>query len=254
MVELDPETVRDAVRDWDPWVRHALAERSDGFGDLAPEIVSRLLRDEDLMVVGAAVRCAPLSARQLDELASHSELVIRRSLAHRDAELPVPLLERLAADPDSVVREFVARRADIGAALREVLAVDERWNVRAAATAGPAGSTVPEVQASPELSHLLSQLGPQTDRVGHAEIAGHPGDLPRDVVMQLCHDEDPVVRIRIAFRPGPLDVEALELLSRDVNAEVRLTVAERGDLSSAIREALMMDPDPLVKAAAAANS
>ncbi len=80
-------------------------------------------------------------------------------------------------------------------------------------------------------------------------------DLSLDVLLHLCRDNDPAVRITIAYRSQPLDAEVLALLACDAHREIRLPTAERQDLPVELRHILMTDDDEKVRAAEArANS
>ncbi|WP_063746746.1 hypothetical protein [Catenuloplanes japonicus] len=132
---------------------------------LPPEVVRRLLDDEDNSVAVAAARSAPhlvdpataeriereyrpakrMRWRPADDLGFPTESLRRfatdddprvRCLAPRDPDLPAEIIVRLAGDPDPQVRAAVAAHPRLpGPVLARLLHDDESWVARAAAAA-----------------------------------------------------------------------------------------------------------------------
>ncbi|MFI6165114.1 hypothetical protein ACIA59_34805 [Micromonospora haikouensis] len=75
-----------------------------------------------------------------------------RSLAPRDMDLPVELAERLATDPESMVRHAVARHPNLPVHIRRALLADLNERVAHATAAAP---TLPTA----EMDRLLTLAG-----------------------------------------------------------------------------------------------
>ncbi|MEU6937689.1 hypothetical protein ABZ943_13385 [Streptomyces rubiginosohelvolus] len=154
----------------------------------------------------AALRNPTTPAGALVGFVDHPSHLLRRALAAR-RDLPPPVYELLASDPDPGVRAGLAENPAIGDALIRALADDDCHDVR---------------------------RGP----------AHHPG-VPLDVLTRLARGTriGATLLPRIAAAASLAEVEALAGSS---DPAARMLVAQRRDLPAEIRDALATDPDAKV--------
>ena len=185
-----------------------------------------------------------------------------RQLAARHSNTPPDALTRLAVDGHFFVRETVARRDDLPAAIRDLL-------TRAGSSDDFQDFIAPESMTDDELSRisglgpwgrrlsarhpsaetdLLTRLANDSDWQVRRTIARHPG-TGRDTLIGLAQDAAADVRWSVLKHPAP-PAEALALLASDEHAPIRLAIAADERTPRGIVERLKMDLDEDVRAAA----
>ena len=161
-----------------------------------------------------------------------------------DPSAPSKVLERLAADPDPLVRMEVTRNPATPLAVLEVLVSDPDPLVRVHAVAD--GAAFSDDRRADLWNRLVQD--PDWHARGFAAVA--PG-LPPSMLARLTEDPDQDVRRAVAERDLPdLTPELMERLSRDPAPEVRARIARHPNFPPALAAALAEDPDPDVRAAA----
>ena len=161
-----------------------------------------------------------------------------------DPSAPSELLERLAADPDPLVRMEVARNPATPLAVLETLAADPDPLVRVHAVADGAALS------DDRRADLWNRLIHDKDWRARSFAAVAPG-LPAGLLARLTEDPDQDVRRAVAERDLPdLTPALMEKLSRDPAPEVRARIARHPNFPPALAAALAEDPDSDVRAAA----
>ncbi|MBT2448846.1 hypothetical protein J7F03_17455 [Streptomyces sp. ISL-43] len=201
LADPDPEVRETAAR-------HVRRERDD------PNWVERELPEHpchmrtDLLMHGA------LSRAVIDSVLTAPVGEEDRAMIADNPSLPPDVVVLLAADPDSKVRECIARRADLGPAERGALAVDPDPEVRLILSTHPALTESERAAIDYEVPEggdfgLCYQPSPPRDPAalrGDA-LSAHPllrrraaGDqlLPPDLVDLLAADPDLGVRVTLA--------------------------------------------------------
>lgn len=160
-----------------------------------------------------------------------------------EPEAPTELLERLAADPDPLVRMEVTRNPATPLSVLETLAADSDPLVRVhAADDGAAFS-------DDRRAELWERLAADLDWRARGFAAVAPG-LPSSILARLAEDPDQDVRRAVAERDLPdVTPDLMERLSRDPAPEVRARIALQPAFPPALAAALADDPDPDVRAA-----
>ncbi|MER7763519.1 PE-PGRS family protein [Streptomyces sp. NPDC097619] len=227
------ERVEAALAHPDPKVRLQAAEWG---ADLTPADWSRLAATAGtprelwiiatLAVDSRVVLEAPLAARLATDTATRT-----RVEAARLAELPLPQIRTLAADPAPTVRSALCGAAwpRLPQELREALLADPAAAVRTAALRWHHTDTplTEEVHARGELpARALS------------ECFLHP-----DLVTRLIEDGDVEQRVALAANPH-LDPASVARLGTDPEPRVRRVVVDRPDITEEQRAHLTVDIDP----------
>lgn len=160
-----------------------------------------------------------------------------------DTEVPIDLLERLAADPEAEVRLEVARNPATPLAVLETLASDPEPLVRVHAVDDGAAFS------NDRRAELWNRLLKDPDWRTRGLIAVAPG-LPAGLLARLAEDPDQDVRRAVAECDRPdLDPQIMERLGRDPAPEVRARIARHPNFPPTLAAALADDADPDVRAA-----
>ncbi|MFE7459924.1 hypothetical protein [Streptomyces sp. NPDC057554] len=243
-----------------PLLRRALAARPD-----LPPTVCRRLAADPLPGVRADLAANPATGDDLIRVLAHDrDPEVRRSLAHnprvpldvltdlvgttktgdtllpRIASASAPETEELARSPHPAVRMLVARRRDLPAGTRDVLAAD------------PDAKVVKSI--APHRGLRAAQLRSMADRHGVrvlAKVAANP-DAPPELLEQLALHEPPVQKAlrEIARHPR---ATAPALLACLESVRARPDAARHPALPSPVIVDLLAADDPQVVEAAAAN-
>ncbi|MFD8009150.1 hypothetical protein [Streptomyces sp. NPDC058955] len=197
-------------------------------------------------------------------------LAARRDLwsLAQNRHTPSAAVVRLARDPDPRVRERVAARADVDAALLAELAEDPHESVRTRAVLHPLPRTwaerdaidwlggaehdgpIGEVPAEPAASWFAQCAGSE-----HAilrRVAASHAALPAELVGRLAEDPDPEVRHKLACR-HPLAPPELVLDTFVACPEQRRHLLTLPQLPRTGLQHLLGHDDPEVRALAAAD-
>jgi len=150
-----------------------------------------------------------------------------RKLAARHPGTPPEQLERLAGDPDRVVRQFVGKNSAASIAALTRLAADAEADVRQMIARNPA--TPPA---------LLERLAADAKNV-RWNVARHPR-TPVEALERLAGDAERAVRQAVARNPATPPA-LLERLVADSHPAVRAMVARNPRTPDAVRAALLAD-------------
>ncbi|MFF2774133.1 hypothetical protein ACFVU3_04420 [Streptomyces sp. NPDC058052] len=267
--ELVPARRAALSADPDPGVRAAIARR---IRELDPVAMEADLPERD-----CHHRADLLTNRPVTDAVAEACLAERRNLwaLAQNRHTPYHVVVRLVREPDPEVRERVAARADVDAALLAELAEDPDESVRARAAAHPLPRTWAERAAIDGVvgRHAVdcdcpipepdawAPHGPDASWYaacavsGHAILrrvaASHPA-LPADLVARLAGDPDPEVRHRLAcLHPlAPPEVVLATFVARPRQRRHLLTLP--GMPRTGLQHLLGHD-DPEVRALAAAD-
>ncbi|MFE6914046.1 hypothetical protein [Streptomyces rubiginosohelvolus] len=153
----------------------------------------------------AALRNPATPAEALVGFVEHPSQLLRRALAAR-RDLPTPVYEFLASDPDPGVRADLAENPAIGDTLIRTLADDDCHDVRRG-------------------------------------LAHHPG-TPLDVLARLARGAK--IGATLVPRIATASLTEVEALAGASDPAARMLVAQRRDLPAEIRDVLATDPDAKV--------
>ena len=164
----------------------------------------------------------------------------RALAAAADPSMPAAVLERLAGDPEVVVRQQVAGNPSLPAAALEWLAGDPDDGVRGWA-----------VRNKSMPAAALERLASDPDAGVRQQVAGNPS-LPAAALERLAGDPDNWVR-RWAVQNKSMPAAVLERLAGDLDAEMRRGAAKSPSTPAAALERLAGDPDVGVRQLVAGN-
>ncbi|MFJ5707540.1 hypothetical protein [Streptomyces sp. NPDC093105] len=186
----------------------------------------------------------------------------------QNAHTPFAVVVRLARDPDPRVRERVAARADLDAALLAELAGDPDASVRARAVLHPLPRSWAERDAIDRLGgeeddgpigEVPDEPAPRwfaecagSEHVTLRRVAASHAGLPAELVGRLAVDPDPEVRHRLACR-HPLAPPELVLDTFVARPEQRRHLLSLPRLPRTGLQHLLGHGDPEVRALAAAD-
>ncbi|MBO7937467.1 PE-PGRS family protein [Streptomyces sp. S9] len=223
-------------------LRISLLERSDYLSYLPqpPAVVAAALAHESWTVRGLmAERQRGLTgeqrARQIlaEDDPRHRATLVLLAAGHRGAELPAPVLERLAADPSPLVREQLPGLSGLSGALLTGLASDPDARVRVAAC-GPAW--------------------PHLDEEARRRLLEDPDGAVRAAALLRRHEDRPMPRSVFEAEGFTVDAVANCRLERDLaewladtRPEQRRVLAGNPRLHRELVLRLGADPDPSVR-------
>ncbi|MGK5551613.1 hypothetical protein ACSNOI_08355 [Actinomadura kijaniata] len=210
---------------------------------MSQALVEELLGSGDAEVARHLGFNKALPASVLGRLAAHPDPRVRATVPRRGAGDPVApdtevlagLLERLADDPEPMVREAVAAHSDAPAAVRNRLMRDPVTAVREALARGwtdapPEAHRVLLTDAQPTVrAAALSPWHPRPPRDLHEPLLAHPST-------------------RAGVLPSvELTPQRAEALAASGDGNVRAALAAHPDLPEAVRTALADDPQITVR-------
>ncbi|MFG2329582.1 hypothetical protein ACGFMM_08145 [Streptomyces sp. NPDC048604] len=176
-------------------------------------------------------------------LAAHPGDAVRWRLTRVAGELPPDVLDLLVADPDTQVRQFLAKNEHTPAGTLARLAEDPDPEVRAELAQW-------WVSAPEDVRRGL--LADPEPKVRKAACSTYFRRLPHPVPPPDLHPAllaDPATRAGVVAHLDPLTPEAASALAADEDEDVRGAVAAHPQLPAALRDALARDADPIVRAA-----
>ncbi|MFF9477047.1 hypothetical protein ACF1E9_31105 [Streptomyces roseolus] len=220
---LDDDLVRSLAADPDPEMRRAVARHPR----VPLDVLVPLARSTAL---GGSLlpRIATASADETEALATSGEPAARRLVALR-RDLPAPVRERLADDPDAKVAAAVAPHPGLCAARLRAMFVRHGRRVATGVAANP--------DAPGPLVEELARHEPPVRRALR-EIARHPAATPRALLACLAD-----ARARpLAARHPALPPTALAALLADEDEDVREAAAANPTLPPAEMAKLLPDP------------
>ncbi|MER5934198.1 hypothetical protein [Streptomyces sp. NPDC002054] len=224
-----------------PGTARIVASRIGLPAELAEELAIRAIAGgPDWFGVLRALAAHPAtSAERLAEFAAHPEESVRQVAAVHRAT-PKAAVKALAQDGSAAVRRALAGREKLPRKVAALLVADASDDVRLA--------LVRRVDARPE--HLRALAADPDARVRRVVAAlGHAGDAD-------LTDPDPGVRrTAVHKRKAPELAPLLDALAQDPDTRVRELIAQQHrNRTPAVLARLAADPEPSVRAAAAANA
>jgi hypothetical protein len=179
-------------------------------GLIPASIIQQLLKHKDMRLLIAAIPQNPLNSPE--RLAQNQKYNDAPKSITCNLNIPVELLEELAQDKDSDIRELVAQNPNTPVNLLEQLAQDRNESVRKSVANNP---NIP--------IKLLEQLAQYKNELIRKSIVNNP-NTPIQLLELLAQDENYGVRIYVANNLNT-PVQLLELLAQDGNKWVRRGVA-----------------------------
>jgi hypothetical protein len=223
----DPSWARELVKSAEADVRLALALQ----GNLPPDVIEKLARDEDSEVVSEVAGCQPLTPELIKELSVHPNEYVRNALAH-NASLPAEALMALVAGRTEIplwMKFAMAFRPDLPTSVYTSLAATGIPGMRCELAKNPA---LPE--------ELMREFAADKDTTLRQNVAQNPA-LPLDLLAELAPATQPGPEVlpRIAAATE----QELRTLATSPVKQVRRLVAQREDLPPDLMAELAEDPD-----------
>ena len=198
-----------------------------------PAVLEKLAAHKQATVCAAAAGNPNTPMEVLEHLVTHPDPKVRLELTGRHAGAKI--YARLADDPDFEVRELLAYREYCPLPVLKKLARDPESTVRArVAWGGKTRELVTLLATDPDYRVRENCVRP----LHHFKEWG--------LLLQLSHDPSPMVRVEIA-QLEPWRDELHAHLVADPESEVREHMARRDDLSEPVLRKLIQDPSPAVR-------
>ncbi|MDO8654823.1 MAG: hypothetical protein Q7R48_00070 [bacterium] len=178
-------------------IRNCVASRSE-----RPDVLSRLSQDDDPAVRAEIASNPATSEETLLSLTGDACEHTRYRLVHRNPDLSLALLEKLAHDEAPLIRSMIAKRRETPSEILSELAKDEDRNVRAAAASNK--------NISPG---VLAELAEDEDFFVRIYVAGN-SRTPPGVLERLVQDDSAAVHMA-AICNASIPAEVLLRLASD---------------------------------------
>lgn len=202
------EYLRKAASECEKEVLEVLARHRASPPSLLTELASAATVSIRLALVRNPALSEPERLRLIEALLASRVADSRAELA-RVTPLPLEVIERLAVDRDSSVREIVAQRADLTEKALGALALDEQWDVRFALLCNPAATErlprgfdteVVRTAADPMVPELLVVLDglPKSDEL----VAATADALTRIARSRIRHPDLRATAARSVLTPA----------------------------------------------------
>jgi len=180
-----------------------------------------------------------MPAALLEELAQNADSDVRQAVA-RNRSTPVTLLENMAKDRFSGVRVAVAGNPNTPVALIAALAKDKERFVRCSVAENPNTPVA-----------LLDALAKGKNEFVRRSVAEN-ANTPVALLEALAKDTEDYVRSAVARNPNA-PIATLEVLAKDTNESVRRSVAKNPNTPVALTAALAKDKERFVRCLVAEN-